>query len=191
MSYKLVFDTETSGLPKNRKEGYNYKDLEQFDSARLLSISWLILNEENEIVQKKTYYIKPDNFEISQESIYIHGLSKDFLNLNGLTIQEVFLVIHGILLKYNIVRLIAHNIDFDINILRSELYRYEFGITLKKLNNIQLYCTMYGSQSKMNVRKWPKLSEAYKFFYSKEITNAHNAEYDTLHCYKIYLKLCE
>ena len=54
-----------------------------------------------------------------------------------------------------------------------------------------LYCTMFGAQAKMGVRKWPKLTEAYKYFYGDDITNAHDAEFDTLHCYKVYLKLME
>ena len=34
-----------------------------------------------------------------------------------------------------------------------------------------------------------ELSEAYKYFYNENIINAHDAEYDTLHCYKVYIKL--
>lgn len=191
-NYKFVFDTETSGLPyKERGSNYDYRNLDHFNSSRLLSISWLLLNDVNEIVEKKTYYIKPDNFEISEASINIHGLSKEFLNENGITIHEVLLNLNGLFTKYNINLLIAHNIIFDINILKSELYRYQYNITLSKISRTETFCTMLGSQVRMNVYKWPKLSEAYTYFYNEEITNAHDAEYDTLHCYKIYLKLCD
>lgn len=191
-NYKFVFDTETSGLPyKERGSNYDYKNLEHFNSSRLLSISWLLINDINEIVEKKTYYIKPDDFEISEASINIHGLTKEFLNENGITIHEVLLNLNGLFTKYNINLLIAHNINFDINILKSELYRYQYNITLSKIARTETFCTMLGSQVRMNVYKWPKLSEAYTYFYNEEITNAHDAEYDTLHCYKIYLKLCD
>ena len=73
----------------------------------------------------------------------------------------------------------------------SELFRYKYTITLEKISNVQLYCTMFGAQAKMGVIKWPKLTEAYKYFYGNDITNAHDAEFDTLHCYKVYLKLME
>ena len=191
-NYKFVFDTETSGLPyKERGSNYDYKNLDHFNSSRLLSISWLLINDINEIVEKKTYYIKPDDFEISEASINIHGLTKEFLNENGITIHEVLLNLNGLFTKYNINLLIAHNIIFDINILKSELYRYQYNITLSKIARTETFCTMLGSQVRMNVYKWPKLSEAYTYFYNEEITNAHDAEYDTLHCYKIYLKLCD
>jgi DNA polymerase III epsilon subunit-like protein len=191
-NYKFVFDTETSGLPyKERGSNYDYTNLDHFNSSRLLSISWLLINDINEIVEKKTYYIKPDDFEISEASINIHGLTKEFLNENGITIHEVLLNLNGLFTKYNINLLIAHNINFDINILKSELYRYQYNITLSKIARTETFCTMLGSQVRMNVYKWPKLSEAYTYFYNEEITNAHDAEYDTLHCYKIYLKLCD
>jgi len=189
-NYKLVYDTETSGLPfKQRGARYDYKNLEHFSSARLVSISWLLLDEKNIIIDKNTYYIKPENFQVSQKSIEIHGLSEEFLNKNGVTIHEMVLDLNGLLEKYNIELLIAHNISFDINILMSELFRYDYTITLEKINNIKLYCTMFKAQSKMRVSKWPKLTEAYKYFYGEDITNAHDAEFDTLFCYKVYLKL--
>jgi hypothetical protein len=49
-SYKFVFDTETSGLPyKARGKQYDYENLEHFDTSRLISISWLLLDNENKI----------------------------------------------------------------------------------------------------------------------------------------------
>ena len=128
---------------------------------------------------------------VSQESINIHGLSYEFLIENGVEIHEIFSHLNGIFESYNITQIIAHNVDFDINILKSELYRYNYNITLGQIRAIPLYCTMKKAQKKMNVGKWPKLAEAYTHFYGDNITNAHDAEFDTLHCYKIYLKLME
>ena len=190
--YRLIFDTETSGLPyRTRAEGYTYTNLDHFKDARLLSISWIILDNNNNIVSKDTYYIIPDNFEISADSIKIHGLTKEFLVENGITIHELLSNLNGLFEKYNITLLIAHNISFDINILKSELYRYKYNLTLEKIKNIPTFCTMFVSQSKMKVKKWPKLADAYKYYYNEEITNAHSAESDTFHCYKVYLKLSE
>ena len=44
-NYKFVFDTETSGLPfKERGSKYDYQNLEHFNTGRLISISWLLLD---------------------------------------------------------------------------------------------------------------------------------------------------
>tara|TARA_Y100000389_G_scaffold9213_1_gene8586 strand:- start:622 stop:1215 length:594 start_codon:yes stop_codon:yes gene_type:complete len=188
--YKFVFDTETSGLPiRSKKRKLNYANLNNYENARIVSISYLILDDNNDIIEKNTYYIKPDNFEVSKKSQEIHGLTPEYLNDNGININELFLKLNELFKNYNIDEIISHNINFDINILKSELFRYNENKFLELIENIPTYCTMLGAQKKMNVSKWPKLSEAYKYFYNENIINAHDAEYDTLHCYKVYIKL--
>ena len=48
---------------------------------------------------------------------------------------------------------------------------------------------MLNSHKVINNGKWPKLREAYIYFYNKDIENAHQAEFDTFYCYEIYKKL--
>lgn len=188
--HKLIFDTETSGLP-SRSHSSHYTNLDQYSTCRLLSISWIILNNSNDIVLKNTYYIIPDNFDISTKSIEIHGLTKDILTEKGITIHNFVHHLNTILNTYNITHLIAHNINFDINVIKSELHRYAYLNTLDKINNKSLFCTMINSKKQIGLSKWPKLAEAYRHYYNDEITNAHDAEFDTLYCYKVFLKLYE
>jgi DNA polymerase-3 subunit epsilon len=190
--YNFIYDVETTGLPIRINRRLNYNNLESFNNCRLISISWIITDNINNIIEKGTYYVKPDNFEVSQESINIHGLTKQFLDENGVSIHNIIDLIKNIFTeKYEIIKIVSHNIDFDINVLKSELVRYNYSDLLIKINDIETYCTMLKSQSVMRVNKWPKLSEAYRYFYDEDITNAHQAEYDTLYCYKIFKKLSE
>lgn len=193
-NYRFVFDLETSGLPKRKKyHKLNYKYLAGFEEARILSISWIIIydteKEKNVIKEKKLFYVKPDNFDISEKSIQIHKLTPQFLNDNGVPIKTVVNDLIDTFNKYEIIQMISHNTDFDMNVLMSELFRYKYLQFLEKVEDVEVYCTMLNSQKKMNVFKWPKLAEAYNFFYNKDITNAHQAEYDTLYCYEIYKAL--
>lgn len=190
--YNFIYDVETTGLPIRINRRLNYNNLDSFNNCRLISISWIITDNINDIIEKGTYYIKPDNFEVSQESINIHGLTNEFLEENGESIHNIIDLIKNIFTeKYEIIKIVSHNIDFDINVLKSELVRYNYSDLLIKINDIDTYCTMLKSQSVMRVNKWPKLSEAYRYFYDEDITNAHQAEYDTLYCYKIFKKLSE
>lgn len=190
--YNFIYDVETTGLPIRINRRLNYNNLDSFNNCRLISISWIITDNINDIIEKGTYYIKPDNFEVSQESINIHGLTNEFLEENGESIHNIIDLIKNIFTeKYEIIKIVSHNIDFDINVLKSELVRYNYSDLLIKINDIETYCTMLKSQSVMRVNKWPKLSEAYRYFYDEDITNAHQAEYDTLYCYKIFKKLSE
>ena len=190
--YNFIYDVETTGLPIRINRRLNYNNLESFNNCRLVSISWIITDNINNIIEKGTYYVKPDNFEVSQQSINIHGLTNEFLEQNGESIHNIIDLIKNIFTdKYEIIKIVSHNIDFDINVLKSELVRYNYSDLLIKINDIETYCTMLKSQSVMRVNKWPKLSEAYRYFYDEDITNAHQAEYDTLYCYKIFKKLSE
>ena len=190
--YNFIYDVETTGLPIRINRRLNYNNLESFNNCRLVSISWIITDNINNIIEKGTYYVKPDNFEVSQQSINIHGLTNQFLDENGESIHNIIDLIKNIFTeKYEIIKIVSHNIDFDINVLKSELVRYNYSDLLIKINDIETYCTMLKSQSVMRVNKWPKLSEAYRYFYDEDITNAHQAEYDTLYCYKIFKKLSE
>lgn len=190
--YNFIYDVETTGLPIRINRRLNYNNLDSFNNCRLISISWIITDNINDIIEKGTYYVKPDNFEVSQESINIHGLTNEFLEENGESIHNIIDLIKNIFTeKYEIIKIVSHNIDFDINVLKSELVRYNYSDLLIKINDIDTYCTMLKSQSVMRVNKWPKLSEAYRYFYDEDITNAHQAEYDTLYCYKIFKKLSE
>jgi DNA polymerase III epsilon subunit-like protein len=78
---------------------------------------------------------------------------------------------------------------FDINILKSELFRYNYFTTIDIIINTDIFCTMLQSYKVMSYYKWPKLAEAYQYFYNETTTNAHSSEYDTLYCSKIYTKL--
>ena len=190
---KFVFDVETTGLfTRKRGEKVDFHKLVNFDNCRIVSISWIIIDskEKNKILEKKNYFVKPDKFDVPQESINIHGLTLDFLNNNGLIIHNILQELFNLFInKYNITEIISHNINFDINVLKSELYRYNNITLLEKIDKTKTYCTMLNSQKKMAIGKWPKLREAYIYFYNKDITNAHEAEYDTLYCYEIYKAL--
>lgn len=179
----FIWDTETSGLfPR----GANYKKLEDFNNARLVSICWLITQGDN-IVEQAYYVIKPDGFIISDESIAIHGITNEYANENGVNIKDV-LTQFSIGLK-RCANMVAHNIEFDLNIIKSELHRYGFKESIEDIKSRHHICTMKKGRMFMKVRKYPKLGELYKFLYNIDITNAHSALHDTINCYKCFIKL--
>jgi DNA polymerase III epsilon subunit-like protein len=179
----FIFDTETTGL---FKRGANYKKTSEFNNSRLLSICWLITKGDN-IIEQSYYIIKPDNFEISQESINIHGITKDYANENGTNINIVLDALYISLKRCKYV--VAHNISFDETIIKSELYRLGSTHVIEEFDKKHKICTMSKGRLYMNVRKFPKLSELYKFLYNEELVNAHCALDDTKNCFKCYIKL--
>jgi DNA polymerase-3 subunit alpha len=209
--YKFLFDVETSGLPiRNKNNSSPYTNLYLYKDARLLSISFIILNSSNRIVYDYYSIIKPDHFIIPPNATSINKITNEIAIKKGKSIHSIIYKLKEIFDKYYITEIISHNLYFDLNILRSELYRYKYYYFLQTFNkSIHIYnddnndysnyihtkikrtCTMIRSLDIMNVHKYPKLTDVYHFFYKIPIPNeyAHNAKYDTIFCYQIYLLL--
>jgi superfamily I DNA/RNA helicase len=180
----LYLDTETSGLPARNA---NYKNPSDFDGSRLVSICWMISQGDN-LVEQHYYIVKPQGFIISDESIAIHGITNEYAKDNGDNVNNILEELGKSISKCT--NLVAHNMKFDINIIKSELFRIgRLDIINDITKNRHLICTMEKGRLFMKVRKFPKLSELYKFLYNEELTNAHCALDDTKHCYKCYIKL--
>ena len=197
MSFKLVIDTETTGLPKkpwmggrqNIQGDYDFENLEDFDSARMLSISWILLDGDYRIVERSTHYVLPDNFDVPAESTQIHGLTLDYLEKHGKPVLEVLGFLQDVIEEHSVAEIIAHNVEFDCNVILSELFRYSCPTTASMLENFKhklvWFCTMKRAWQMLGFR--PSLANAYKHFCKAEITHAHDAAYDCLHCFGVYL----
>jgi DNA polymerase III epsilon subunit-like protein len=185
----LVYDCETSGLPVfTRYRGYyNPKDFSKYDTARIVSISWIILDANLEIVDKQTHIVKPDNFIIPQASIDIHHITNEKANTEGVNIHDVLSNLSNVTQKIHTI--VAHNVYFDFNVLKSECFRYGYPSIIAKLDTSRKYCTMAMSKKLLALPKNPKLSELYQTLYDEEMKNAHDAEYDTYYCYKCFMQL--
>lgn len=193
----FIFDTETSGLPQTK--GFNnyfiYSDLDKYKNSRLLSICWKIYDD-SELVNEYYSIIKPDNFEIDNNSIAckINGITKEKANSEGVLLKDILEKLKSDLNDVNTV--VAHNINFDKYILLSELFRQSRLDIIELFLSKKLYCTMQNGKDIARVTfknssniKPPKLVELYKHFFNEEFDDAHNAEADVEACAKCYFKM--
>ncbi len=178
--YILVLDTETTGLPKDYP---SFTDLKSFDNARLVSIccqfypfSLSSLNEKEKGEKIEIYeVIKPDRFNITNSNI--HGITEEYAIENGKDVNEVLNTISKYILKTKLI--VAHNVNFDMSILLSELYRIDKNHELiNKINSTEKYCTC----SRNNYVKL--LNLYYDLF--KEDFIAHDAKNDCDACARIF-----
>lgn len=185
---EFIFDTETTGLPK--KKGYTFddpKNLQSYDSARLVSISWII-SQKHSPVKQAYFVIRPDGFVIPPESTAIHGISQEQAMQEGIPLSNVLREMLDAL--KGCTALVAHNITFDVNVVASEAYRTGCTELASIITSLSRICTMQKGREVMGTKKYPKLSELYTFLHNgKSITGAHNAQYDTLHCYQCFTKM--
>ena len=125
----LIFDTETTGLPKNWKAPITDTD----NWPRCVQIAWQLHDEMGELIEDQNYLIKPDNFEIPYESQKIHGISTELALADGKNLDEVLEKFNLALEKSSFV--IGHNVSFDINVIGCEFYRQQIknSLSSKKL----------------------------------------------------------
>jgi DNA polymerase III epsilon subunit-like protein len=203
----LTFDTETSGLPKTRI--ITSDNLELWPD--IMQLSYIIYDTElNDITLIKDEIIKiPEDVSVSEDSIKLHGITKEISQSKGIQIYDALNEFFSHLKKVNTV--IGHNIEFDINMLRIELLRLiclnkenlpkksisEMKYNLHYLTSLDnIYCTMKETVELCDIQiidkfgrsqaKWPKLSELHFKLFGAIPNNLHNSLIDvlvTLRCF--------
>lgn len=186
----LFFDTETTGLPKQRNISAS-QDASIWPDP--VSISWIV-TEESKIFRAKSFIIKPSMWTIPQESINIHGISQEMAEKNGVDINHVLGEFIRDLRQVDIV--IAHNIDFDKNVI--------IAATIKSKHDHALvwpsreFCTMEASRQVCKIPltspnalfkyKAPKLSELYKYITKQESPKVmlHSSLGDVMVLYELF-----
>ena len=196
----FVIDTETSGLPTRRNA--NPKDVIYFESCRMVSICWIVLDKENNIKKKVHHIIKNESFKIPQEAINIHGITNEMASTSGIPIEFVVTALLDDLNRFKPARLVAHNIKFDYPVIMSELYRLTSMATsqvlITILSSLKKKCTMEAGTPICAIPspwgrdqfKYPSLKELHDHLYpGTDMVVKHDALYDTEKCVECYLKI--
>ena len=178
----MFFDTETTGLPRCRDQAYKAPG----NWPHIVSIAWIVLDSELHI-QKKEYFIIKPQWEIPPESTKIHGITYEHAMKEGHDLKEV---LDKFWIDAKDKPLIAHNLDFDLNVLiNAEMWdlRREYPLIKKT------YCTMELSKNILRIPgqygyKFPKLSELYFYITRKTPDNLHNSLKDTELLVELFLK---
>jgi DNA polymerase III epsilon subunit-like protein len=204
----LVFDTETTGLPKTKAITEQFLQL----WPHIVQLSYIIYDTEiKEIIKIKDCIIKiPKNIIISNESIKLHGITNEISSTNGYDIDYIIEEFIGDLINNNDY-IIGHNIDFDIKMIKVELMRLckqsetientdKYMTYISILKNIkQYYCTMQESIEICNIKmkdkygkeylKFPKLIELHEKLFNSLPNGLHNSLNDILICLRCFYKI--
>jgi len=172
----LIFDTETTGLPKRDNAPISEVD----NWPRVVQIAWQLHDEAGDLIEYNNLLIQPEGFEIPYSAEKIHGISTEKALKHGMPLGEALQKFNGSVEKSTF--LVGHNIRFDINALGAELIRN--GIATDFLQKEQV-CTMRSSTEHLKLSggrggkfKPPKLMELYEFLFEEKFMEAHNAAAD-------------
>jgi DNA polymerase-3 subunit epsilon len=188
MFTSLVFDTETTGLVKDKLPP------EHPDQPRLVQLALVQLDDDLNVIQKVSVIVKPDGFVIPAQASDVHGITQEKAEKYGLPIKSVLSVFNQMCLQS--VRLVAHNLKFDQLLIRSETARNK---VLDRTLAMDVYCTMEESRdlvaipptekmvaAGMTQYKNPSLAEAYKHFTGEDLVGAHDAIVDVMATIEVY-----
>ena len=175
----LIIDVETTGLPEVSVLEFDnstlYKDTNKYNNCRIVQLSNMLCNNKLEKLELNDYIIKV-NFNISNSDF--HNITNEISNKSGLPFNLVCNNFYETLKKCS--HIIAHNISFDINVIKNELYRINRNDIIQEINKKKLICTMYETKNIMNIKKNPSLKELYKFATNNILENHHNSKYDVI-----------
>jgi len=177
----LFFDTETTGLPNWKRQS---GDKSQPHIVQLAAI--MVDLDTKKILQSIDVIVKPDGWTIPQATTDIHGISTEMASEVG--IPEA--VVLGMFMNlYNKAPYrIAHNTTFDNRIIRIALKRYLPNLISDEewKNRDNYFCTLMNFKKIKGGKSGHTLAEAYKYFTSKDMDNAHNAFADVMACIDVY-----
>jgi DNA polymerase III epsilon subunit-like protein len=148
----------------------------------------LITDNQYKFEDVKDYIIKREEFEITNEKF--HGITNEISDTVGIAFDTVAIEIFYEQLK-KVSHIIAHNVAFDIGVIKSELYRRNLQYIIDEIDKKTLLCTMKHMKPILKIinqygnYKNPSLNEIYKFNFNKDVENAHNSLYDVYNLHKV------
>ena len=151
----LIFDTETTGLPRNWKAPVTDTN----NWPRMVQIAWHLYDHSGNLISKNDFIIKPEGFTIPRDVSRLHGITTEMALRNGNDLESTLNIFNELIDKAN--SLVARNMRFDEKIVGAEFIRKSIRSSLFKKSRL---CTMNASTSYCCLPwpygyKWPKLSE--------------------------------
>jgi len=184
----LIFDTETTGLPKN----WNAPITDSDNWPRCIQLAWQVHDELGKLVEVKNFIIKPEGFDIPFNASKIHGISTERALKTG---QELTLVLNEFNKALSQAKfVIGHNVNFDLNIVGAEFHRTGITSNIMEINELDscseataTLCQIPGGRG--GKFKLPKLQELHQFLFQEEFAEAHNASADVEATARCFLEL--
>lgn len=201
----LFFDTETAGLPKDWKVPFSIVD----NWPRVIQFAWALYNADGHCYKKYKQLIKPDGWEVPSIKMFLdqglqlpeaivkssfwidNNLSQSDCEQHGQPIAKALL--HFINAMQDCKVLIAHNMNFDFNVIAAEMTRIKMFSPNKPIkfctmmNTINIVKAPYPNGKKGN--KFPSLKELHYHLFGIDFDGAHDAGFDVAATAKCFFEL--
>ncbi|HMB62841.1 MAG TPA: DNA polymerase III subunit alpha [Eudoraea sp.] len=173
----LIFDTETTGLPKRWDAPVTDTD----NWPRCVQIAWQLHDGMGNLLEHQDYLIQPDGFNIPYDAEQIHGISTELAEERGKPLEEVLASFNDALGKTKFI--VGQNVGFDVNIIGAEYHRLRLKNPIQELpvldtctEETALLCQIPGGRG--GKFKLPTLTELHEYLFNLPFAEAHNATAD-------------
>ncbi|WP_129717808.1 DNA polymerase III subunit alpha [Pedobacter sp. SYP-B3415] len=184
----LIFDTETTGLPRN----WNAPVTDTDNWPRCIQIAWQLHDEMGRLVEHQDYLVRPDGFNIPYDAERIHGISTELAEAEGIPLADVLEKFSAALQKAKF--LVGQNLNFDINIMGCEFYRAGAENLMQDMPVLDT-CTETTAEllklpgGRGGRFKLPNLTELHQYLFGEPFAEAHNATADVEATTRCFLEL--
>ena len=183
----LIFDTETTGLPKRWKAPVT----EVNNWPRLVQLAWIVADEQGQEIAVANHIVRPEGFHIPPAATQVHRISHQKASQEGEALESI--LEKFVAAVENCSFLVGHNISFDEKIVGAELIRTQIPHPLWHRESI---CTKMESTDFCAIPgkygfKWPTLSELHQSLFGKPFPEAHDALADVRATTKCFFALKE
>ncbi|MHC5352624.1 DNA polymerase III subunit alpha [Myroides sp. LJL115] len=184
----LIFDTETTGLPKSWSAPITDTD----NWPRCVQIAWQLHDEMGNLVEHQDYLIKPEGYDIPYDAERIHGISTDLALEQGVELKQVLDKFNIALSKAKFI--VGQNLGFDVNIMGCEFHRLQ---TPSNMANMPVLDTCTETTAELlklpggrgGRFKLPTLTELHQYLFGVAFGEAHNATADVEATTRCFLEL--
>jgi len=173
----LIFDTETTGLPRNWNAPYT--DLDNW--PRAVQIAWQLHDDMGNLIEAKDFLIRPDGYDIPYDAERIHGISTELALAEGVDLEDVVAEFNLAIEQAQFV--VGQNIGFDLNIMGAEFLRAQTPTQMHDLPVLDTcsevtanLCQLPGGRG--GRFKLPTLTELHQYLFAVPFGEAHNATAD-------------
>lgn len=184
----LIFDTETTGLPKRWDAPITDTD----NWPRAIQIAWQLHDSMGNCIEHQDYLIQPNGFNIPFDAEKIHGISTELAQEQGVSLIEVLDKFNDALNRAKFV--VGQNVKFDLNIMGAEFFRENVANPLQELpvldtctEHTALLCKIPGGRG--GKFKLPTLTELHQYLFHQPFAEAHNATADVEATTRCFLEL--
>lgn len=182
----LVFDTETTGLPRKG----NAPTSDGLIWPRMVQLAWQQYDFSGTLLEEGNAIIRPEGYTIPWQVARIHGITQARAQAEGQDLKTVLGAFSHAVAQAQL--LIAHNIRFDLGVVGGEYYRMNLPDPLEKKHQVCTmrsavsYCKFPGKRTKY---KFPSLTALHSKLFGVAFADAHNALADVNACARCFFEL--